>query len=150
DRTSFRYADHYASLAEYGQDRGIKIGIEHFPGTAFPSVKKTLDFIREVDHPNLYLLFDIGHAQISEEDPVEAIELAGDRLVYVHLDDNDGKDDLHLPLTEGVQSEESLKRFFLGLRNCGYSGHVSLEMHPKLPNPFNAIKQSKAVVENCW
>lgn len=142
------YAHRYTELAELGQQNDIKIGIEHFPGTAFPTVQSTLDFIKSVDHPNLYLLFDIGHAQMSNEDPTAALHLAGERLAYVHLDDNNGKDDLHLALTDGVQTKQSLKSFFSALVDIGYEGTISLEIHPTLPNPLDAIRRSKRIVED--
>jgi len=142
-----RHAQSYEKLAELGSERNIKIGIEHFPGTALPTVKATLDFIKDIGHPNLYLLFDIGHAQISDEDPEEVLPLAGDRLAYVHLDDNDGERDLHLPLTEGIQTEEGLSKFFNVLKEIGYDGALSLEMMPQLPDPLEAIRNGKALVE---
>lgn len=143
-------AQRYRQIAEYGQGKGIKIAIEHFPGTVLPTVKATLEFIETVDHLNLYLLFDIGHAQMSGEDPAELLPLAGDRLAYIHLDDNDGKGDLHLALTDGIQTKASLSKFFSVTRDIGYTGPFSLEMHPTLPNPLNAIRRSKAIVEDCW
>ena len=145
-RTIARYADRYATLAEQGQALGIKVCIEHFPETAFPTVASTLEFIKEVDHPNLYLLFDIGHAQMTNEDPATVLPLAGDRLGYVHLDDNDGVDDLHLALTDGVQTHESLDVFFRVLEDVGYDGPVSLEMKANLSDPLDAIRRSKEIV----
>jgi len=38
------------------------------PGRALPTIATTLDFVRAINHPNLYLLLDIGHAQMSNED----------------------------------------------------------------------------------
>ena len=140
----------YRQLAELGQSQGLKIAIEHFPGTVLPTVKATLEFIETVDHPNLYLLFDIGHAQMSEENPADVLPLAGDRLAYIHLDDNDGKGDLHLALTDGIQTEESLNAFFSLTKDIGYNEHFSLEMHPTLPNPLDAIRRSKMIFEDCW
>ena len=140
----------YRQLAELGQSEGLKIALEHFPGTVLPTVKATLEFIKYVDHPNLYLLFDIGHAQMSNEDPADVLPLAGDRLAYIHLDDNDGKGDLHLALTEGMQTKDSLSTFFSVTRDIGYTGPFSLEMHPTLPDPLDAIRSSKAIVEDCW
>ena len=143
-------APHYAELASYASERGVKIGIEHFPETALPTVRSTLEFIELVNHPNLYLLFDIGHAQISHEDPADVLPLAGDRLFYVHLDDNDGKGDLHLPLTEGIQTREDLETLFRVLGQMNYSGPVSLELHPQLPDPFRSLKESKRIVDELY
>ncbi|MDA9764427.1 sugar phosphate isomerase/epimerase [Opitutales bacterium] len=141
------YGVYYSKLAEYAQSRGVMIGIEHFPRKAFPTIQSTLEFIKEINHPNLYLLFDLGHAQISKEDPVQWLPEAGDRLLYVHLDDNDGINDLHLPLTEGVQTREDLESLFKVLGELNYQGPVSLELHPLLPNPFQGLSRNKQLVE---
>ena len=140
-------APYYAELASHGEAKGVKIGIEHFPDTALPTIEATLDFIQQIGHSNLYLLFDIGHAQISKEDPAQWLPRAGDRLLYVHLDDNDGIGDLHLPLTEGIQTRNDLKSLFKVLSEMHYSGTISLELHPKLPDPFRSLKESKRIVE---
>ncbi len=142
-----RYARSVESLAETAASFGLKLCIEHFPDTALCTASGTLEFIHGIAHPNLYLLFDIGHIQISGEDPAETIRQAGDRLGYVHLDDNDGKGDLHLALTEGILTEEVLDRTFDALDEIGYTEPVSIELNPNLPEPAESVKRSKRLVE---
>jgi sugar phosphate isomerase/epimerase len=141
-----RYAASLAYAADRAQMHGLRLCIEHFPGRALPTVAATLDFLKEVGHPNLYLLFDIGHAQMSGENAGEAIRSAGPRLGYVHLDDNDGAGDLHLSLTDGVLTEVGLGKAFDALKGAGYTGTVSLELSPKLPDPLGALKRSREIV----
>ena len=147
-RSVERYTVPIKTIAGYGQALGIKVCIEHFPGTAFPTISSTLKFIDELGHDNLYLLLDTGHAQISNEDPRVALASAGNRLGYVHLDDNDGIRDLHLGLTDGLQTESSLSDFFQVLKDIGYKGPVSLEMHDNLPDPLMAIDQGRKIVNS--
>lgn len=142
-----RYADSVTWLADRAAEQDIKLLIEHFPGKALPSVAKTLEFLREVNHPNLALLFDIGHSQISREDIHAAILNAGPLLGYVHLDDNDGKDDLHLALLDGVMEQESLAAAFDALQQIGYDGPASLELHWELPNPADALQRSWNILQ---
>ena len=139
---------HYSEIAEHAQSVDIKLCIEHFPGTAFPTVESTLDFIRDTGHPNLYLLFDIGNAQMADEDPAEVLANVGDRLGYVHLDDNDGVNDLHLALTDGVQTPESLGDLFSVLDDVGYDGPVSLEIKNDVPDPLDAITRSFGIASD--
>ena len=134
-----RYADSVAGLANAAAGYGIKLCIEHFPGKALATVRDTLDFIAELGHGGLYLLFDIGHAQISKEDPAGAVAMAGDRLGYFHLHDNDGRCDLHWALCDGVLTEDKLQNTLATLVDIGYDGPVSLEMNPALPDPLAAI-----------
>ena len=144
--TMIRYGRVLADMAACAQVLGLKFCVEHFPGLALPTVAATLEFLRQVDHPNLYLLFDLGHAQISGEDPVAAIESAGSRLGYVHLDDNDGCGDLHLSLLDGVLTQTSLRQTFKALGDIGYGGAVSLELNAELPDPLGALRRSRECV----
>lgn len=137
-----RYAAVLPGLADYARAAGARLCVEHFPGTALPTVAATLDFLDSLGHDNLYLLLDIGHAQMSGEDPAEVLPAAGPRLGYVHLDDNDGAGDLHMALTDGVQSRDSLAAFFETLRRIAYDGPVSLEMSPNLPDVTDAVRRS--------
>lgn len=146
DQTFKRYAAHLTDIADHALSLGVKVCIEHFPGTAFPTVTSTLDFIRHTGHPNLYLLFDIGHAQMADENPAKVLAGVGDRLGYVHLDDNDGIGDLHLALTDGVQTKESLADLFRVLEDAGYDGPVSLEMKNDLPDPLDAVTRSFEII----
>ncbi len=141
-----RYAGSLAQAAEKAAALGLKLCVEHFPGSALPTIASTLGFVRAVAHPNLYLLLDIGHAQISVEDPAAAIAAAGPRLGYVHLDDNDGRDDQHLALLDGVLTEATLRRTFAALDASGYAGAASLELHPQLPDPLAALKKSREIL----
>lgn len=111
-----------------------------------PTAAGTLAFLAQIGHPNLYLLFDLGHTLISKEDPAETIRAAGSRLGYIHLDDNDGVGDLHWSLLEGVLTEEILGQTFEALTAVNYEGAVSLELSPTLDDPLEALRQSKAVV----
>lgn len=142
-----RYADSVTWLADRAAEHGLKLMIEHFPGKALPTVERTLDFLRTVDHPNLSLLFDIGHAQIAREDIHTAILNAGPLLGYVHLDDNDGENDLHWALLDGVMKQESLVTAFDALKQIGYDGPASLELHWELPDPLAAIQRSWDVLQ---
>lgn len=141
-----RFAEPLPALADHAQALGMKLCVEHFPGTILPTVPFTLDFLAQIGHPNLYLVFDIGHAQMAKEDPAEMVQLAGDRLGYVHLDDNDGEQDLHLGLYDGVMTERVLIGMFDALGEMGYDGHVSLELKADISDPLDALIRSRQIV----
>ena len=145
-----RYGESVAELAGIAARYGIKLCIEHFPGKALPTVRDTLGYIANLGHDNLYLLLDIGHAQISQEDPAEAVEKAGDRLGYFHLDDNDGTSDLHWALLDGVLTKDVLTDTLAALDKIRYDGLVSLEMNPGLPDPLAAIADGFRLVRSLY
>lgn len=141
-----RYGASLIAIADTAATLGLKVGIEHFPGRALPTAAGTLAFLDSLNHPNLYLLFDLGHIQLSKEDPAAVIKAAGERLCYVHLDDNDGKGDLHWSLLDGVMTQESLQQTFAALDEIGYKGAISLELSPQLPNPYESLQKSRQIV----
>ena len=141
-----RYAESLARLAAVAEEAEIKLAVEHFPATALPTAGETLAFLEEINHPNLYLLYDSGHIQISGEDAVAVIEKAGARLGYVHLDDNDGISDLHWSLLDGVMTEESLADTIAALDGIGFQGALSLELNPKLRQIKRALQSSRDIL----
>lgn len=141
-----RFAESISLLADHAQTQNIKLCIEHFPGTILPTVPFTLDYLAQINHPNLYLLFDIGHAQMANENPADVIVQAGNKLGYVHLDDNDGQNDLHLGLCDGVLTQDVLKSAIHALHTTAYTGNISLELKSNLPDPLDALKRSREIV----
>lgn len=141
-----RYAASISGLADVAVDRGIKLAVEHFPGMALPTAGETLALIEEIGHPNLYLLYDSGHIQMSGEDPATVIANANDRLGYIHFDDNDGLADLHWSLLDGVMTLDSLKDTLQALEVIGYTGALSLELNPDLPKPARALRNSRDIL----
>jgi sugar phosphate isomerase/epimerase len=141
-----RYQDSVAQLAAAAADHEIKLAVEHFPGTALPTAAETLEFIRQAEQDNLYLLYDSGHIQMSGEDPAAVIANAGDKLGYVHFDDNDGISDLHWSLLDGVMTEESVIASFQAMAEAGYGGAVSLELSPQLPAVRRALEASRDIL----
>ena len=146
-KTALRhFADEVEALAEFAASRDVKLAVEHFPGTALATAAATLRFIRDIAHPNLYLLYDSGHIQMSGEDPARVINEAGDRLGFVHFDDNDGVLDLHLGLLDGVMTEADLRVTLLALGAIGYGGSLSLELSPALDDALAALRRSRDIL----
>lgn len=141
-----RYAQSLAAAADLAAEQGLKLCVEHFPGRALPTAAGTLEFLQEIGHPNLYLLYDSGHIQMAGEDPAEIIARAGSRLGYVHLDDNDGTNDLHWSLLDGVMTRKSLQATFDALTKVGYQDAISLELSPSLSDPVDALQKSREIV----
>jgi sugar phosphate isomerase/epimerase len=142
-----RFAEACELLAEFAAGRMVRLCVEHFPGRALPTCAATLEWLEAVGHPNLYLLLDVGHCLISEEDPTPMIVRAGGRLGYVHLDDNDSVGDFHWPLLTGRLTEEMLEAVLMVLQPDEYGGGVALELNPANADPLWALGQSKAIVD---
>lgn len=121
-----------AELASYAAEKGVKLCIEHVPGTALATAREALSFVQQVNHPNLYLLLDVGHTLLSNEKPWDIIAAAGGRLGYVQMSDNDGKKDRHWALLDGRLTVEDLRRILEALRQVGYEGTLGLQLSKHL------------------
>jgi len=126
------FASGITELAGYAAERGVRLCVEHVPGTALPTAKEALSFVQRVNHPNLYLLLDVGHTLLSKEKPWDIIAAAGDRLGYVQMSDNDGKKDRHWALLDGRLTAEDLTRTLEALTQVGYQGTLGLQLSRKL------------------
>ena len=140
------YRESALTLADAAQRAGIRLGIEHFPGRGLPTVRATLDFITACGHDNLYMLLDFGHNQIAGESVAECLQAAGDRLQYVHVNDNDAQSDLHLGLLEGVQDEAWVSDALRAVVESPYEGPVSVEVNMALDDPRASAASSLEVV----
>jgi hypothetical protein len=75
---------------------------------------------------------------------------AGPLLGYVQLDDNDGVNDLHLPLLAGQLTEEELASVLGTLRLHSYAGALALELNARNEAPETALAEGKTLVESLW
>lgn len=142
-----RFAKEIKHLASFAQDQGVLLCLEHFPKRALPSIASTVEFIRKVDHPNLKLLLDSGHAQISKESAPDALRDLGDLVGFLHVNDNDGEEDLHLGLLDGVMERSSLAATIDAAAKAAYSGPVSLELSWTLDDPSSAVRRGTQLLQ---
>jgi len=88
--------------------------------------------------PTLRACLDVGHLHTAGGDVRAYVRALGDRLAHVHLHDNRGDRDDHLPLGQGgVDWRGALE----ALEGAGYRGLVVLE----IPDP-QALRDSVALV----
>jgi sugar phosphate isomerase/epimerase len=81
--------------------------------------------VKSLGSPNLGVVIDSGHINLSGEDTAQAIQNLGDLLLQVHVNDNDGKQQHNAIPGEGTYDFPRLVRV---LRQTGYEGFLSLEL----------------------
>ena len=139
-----RFRESMIGLADVALRLGRWLCIEPFPGSGLASVGATLEFLEEVGRPQLYLLLDVGHCLIAGEDPAAAVAACGERLGYVHFDDNDGSGDLHLALTDGMLSVGTIRDTLAAVAASPYEGPVAVEGHVNLPESGGGYEEIAA------
>jgi sugar phosphate isomerase/epimerase len=122
-----RNADAVASLARDAEAAGVRLMVENM-GRSFGTVEQLEPLFEAA--PSALLHLDVGHAHLGRrpEEPnrtAALVEAFGDRLAHVHVHDNLGLEDLHLPLGAGSVEWPGIVRV---LRGAGYDGTVTLEI----------------------
>ena len=120
--------DALRDLQSFGLDHQVVVSLENLS-------ESREDFSRILSNiPELSLTLDVGHGQLLTEEnrSFEIIRAFHERVRHVHVHDNLGgvgvKDDLHLPLGEGIVDFEGI---FRELIKSGYNGTVTLELKPE-------------------
>jgi hydroxypyruvate isomerase len=99
--------------------------INHFdiPGFFLNRTDQALALLAEVDEPNLFIQYDVYHAQREEGELVNTLRGHLARIGHVQVADNPGR---HQPGT----GEINYPFVFRELDRLGYQGHVGLEYVP--------------------
>lgn len=131
--------------SDYAGRLGIGFAVEPFPSGELPSVKETHGLLAGTGAAKLGMVFDSGHAAISGEDLAEAARLSADRLVHVHLNNNDGLRDLHWQLDRGRLTKGDFRGLMRELVRQGYRGEISVEL-TKPGRIVGAVEKSRQFV----
>lgn len=120
-------------LADYAPD--ILLCLENlvYPHEIYRSPEDMVELIKRVNRSNVGVTLDVGHAAVCSHKPADFFHLLQDEIFHVHLHDNDGVIDQHLPLGQGtidyVDVVQSLKRM-------DYQGVVNLEFILEDPDGY--------------
>ena len=121
------YRQLYTILVKHGEDRGVAVAMENMPYN-----KHQLKHFREIFQrvPNLKLLLDVGHVNVQTARSLtrDYLFALADRLAHVHLSDNDGERDLHLPPGAPTSGGINLPQEVRDLRSFRYDSTITVEV----------------------
>ena len=127
------------TLAKIGNDYGVKIAIENVP-EPYPglmkSVKEFEEFYAKVDE-DIGLALDVGHAHINGQ--IESfLRTFKDKIVHMHVSDNDGKSDQHLGIGRGTINWKGLVNI---MKNLHYNGVTVIESVENVEESLQKLKE---------
>jgi len=96
---------------------------QDIPGFHLVHTKDALQLFKEVDHPNLWLQYDIYHMQIMEGNLTRTILNSLSRIAHIQIADNPGR---HEPGT----GEINFTNLFRFIDEAGYGGWIGCEYIP--------------------
>jgi len=115
-------------IVEAGRDCGVMLCLENL----FPRISPFSDpeAFRDVfsRFPDLAMTLDIGHAHMGEGGMTRVLDFIrefSDRIEHIHVSDNNGRRDEHLPVGKGSLDFRAVTS---ALRTIGYDGTVTLEI----------------------
>lgn len=136
-------------VADYAKYYGITVCLENMPfeNQCLSTPRQVLEFVEDMNHPNLKVCLDTGHCACLGVNPGDAVRLLGNEwLKCIHVHDNDGKQDRHqFPRTGVIDWDE----FGKALREIGYQGLFSLECGiPDTQEDQAALAQTATQIAN--
>ena len=123
--------DSIKEIGDYAKDLGVLATIENMPNFESMIYQNIADLNQLLVENEMHMTLDIGHANHVGYAPDEMIF---DSIKHVHVHDNLGDDDTHLPLGEG---SIDLKYIINTLESKNYDGIYILEV-----NDYDSIKKS--------
>lgn len=116
----------------------VNTAVDH-PGMFLTSSYEGYKIIDAVDSPNVKLLYDVYHQQITQGNLVANVREHVDQIGHVHVGDVPGR---HEPGT----GEINYPNVFSGLADAGYDGYVGCEFEP-LGDPESAIRDVRSMLD---
>jgi sugar phosphate isomerase/epimerase len=122
------HAEVLGPLCDEAAEVGVTIVLEHVPFAGGKQLEMICDILENV--PLLRFHLDSGHAKLESGHDRwnEYIDRLGPKLVHVHLSDNDGTADQHLPLGSAPRSTTDWPKHIAKLKASGYDGTITLEV----------------------
>lgn len=131
-----------AEVANFASERGVSLAVEPLPKQEpGNSLEEVLEIIEMAGRPNVGINFDVNHLFPAAAIP-GLIRKAGDKILSVHISDQDDQERHWLPFLGKLDWTEVLA----ALVDVGYSGPLVYETHIK--DAVTCEEVGRRVVEN--
>jgi len=132
-------------LAKTATANGVRVAVESLPPAYLGGqIEQLREIVDGVGSDAVGVCLDTGHAHLGG-DVAEWIRALGRRIIAIHLHDNDGTGDQHLPPGEGSIDWASVGD---ALREIGFSEPITLESGPVEGWTFSRLKKQAAELLN--
>ncbi len=121
----------FAQMARTSADFGQKLIIENRVGDFVNTSDGVLKLIEDAGEPNGGVLLDIAHTHATKEHLDLVIPKLRNRLLYVHMADNDGTQPFHKPAGQGNIDFLSV---FRSLKSIGYDSYTNVDFGGVAPD----------------
>lgn len=126
-------------LQRYAGDYGVECLLENVPNPT-PYLLVTVDDFRIFDDemaPPINYVLDVGHAHLQGE-VFDFIDSFDSKIKHVHVSDNEGVQDQHLPIGQGTIDWESVIK---ALKKKGYDGWLVVESYENMAESLSYLRE---------
>jgi sugar phosphate isomerase/epimerase len=121
--------------------KGIRVALENSYERDAGLTKALID---DVNSPALGACLDVGHCNLFSRIPAESwIQALGPRIFHVHLHDNDGTGDQHLPVGQG---KIDFGPIFKSLTDFAPGATLALEAHTDIKAKIENLKYIRRLI----
>ena len=138
-------AEQYASLTEGVKRAADLVGaakltllveplnslVDH-AGCFLTSCVEGLKLVREINHPNVRLCFDLYHEQVQRGNIIRTFTEAAPMVALAHVADNPGRND-------PGSGEVNFANVYRAIQKSGYTGRIAMEYRP-LGDPATSLR----------
>ena len=145
------FVKNLALVCDYAERKRVKLGLEVLcPGSCnfMPKTKDAVDIINELGSDCLGIVLDTGEMNLSKDSFESAFDIAGERIINIHVNDNNGIDE-----TNSIPGEYNFDFYALRdtLQRNHYNGYLSLELgYHYSSNPVEALSKAIAVTRDIF
>ena len=125
------------------EEAHLKFCLEPRVGEIISNTDGLLRLMDQVKEENFGAVLDTGHLHAQKEILPLSVEKLGSKIFYLHVSDNDGKENQHLALGEGTIDWEGV---FTALKKHKFQDYVAIDIG-KVPKLDEKVKKSKAFLE---
>jgi len=129
---------------EMAKRSGLRLCLEPRVGENVSNTDAMLRLFDAIPDRNFGAVLDTGHQNAQKEILPLSVEKLGDRIFYVHVSDNDGRTNHHLPLGQGTIDWEGV---ILALKKHKFEGYVAIDLG-HIPNIVQEYVRSKKFLED--
>lgn len=129
-----------SEIDRVSKDAGVKVALENMPDMPITMGKTPADLFSMLEGTDLGICFDVGHAHTAGT--VNDFLAHADKFTNVHIHDNRGKSDEHLPVGDG---SVDFKKVMADLQ--AYKGRLVIEARSLMDAELSKERLTK-IIEN--
>ena len=144
DRLNLLSYDSISQLMDAAAETGVAMALENMlPDHPGCEIRHILETVGKINSPLLGICFDSGHAHVCGN-MTESMEAFGQRMIGIHMQDNDGTKDMHLQPPYGTTDWPA---FVETLKKIDYNRPITIETRPWTGSSYKQmLKEVSAVL----